>query len=650
MFEGYLELGGSEVINSARAIGYINTADCPVGWLQAQPCAGISDALDEVVEYTVANIDRAPWYDAQDPATWRFFGVHAITMEGLPDSTRTAAVAEGVLNGGVVGSVRHAVRRVRVRAMLSAHGEDALEAGFSWLSAALDPDVCGLHGNSCGATDACFFAACPPVREDITIATEFWVPTALNLFTQPTPRSAEMYATENLDVSFEEDAEGDYARGTVTGAGAQFFDLTRPLSRVAVSSAQAMTFQAAVRLGVTAAAAVLRLLWLDRDGNYIAAGTQDGIPTMSKDWTRITVTGTPPPGAVSAGILLLLASDQPVGATVDVRHVMAERGRSVSTFFDGDTTESPTARYQWEGPAGDSPSLMLIPEDANILDEELYQDITGGLLRRLHNVTCISGPIVEQKLHRGVTYGYIVEFVLAAGTPFIFGETKTIDYTSYEIELVQDLPLNLVEYPSAELASGTAVVSTNYVLNPSGEDSLTGWTFDNGGFTGTDPSPFLTFGLSTEKHEDRAKSFMGRLLGSMGAGGVKAGHPDLLFDNYTVLGSQPAGTRVSFTAWVAGRIATGDPATTKINSIRFEVFRQTSGGSNVGSKITVASTSSAAEILAGRPFSLASQLMPATATRVLLRIVCNVTWRSDTVAADNSDIRLFVDSVAVTIP
>ena len=171
VFEGFLRLGDKEVLNSARAVGYTTTAQPPITWLQCTPCPGIIDVLGDD-EYTYGNIEDAPWYDAEDESTHRFLGIHALSIEGLPDSTRDAKTSESIMDGGVVGRVRKGTRRMRVRAMLSANGEDALETGFNWLSSALSPDTCGTHGDTCGAADMQFFSACPPAQADVTMPGE----------------------------------------------------------------------------------------------------------------------------------------------------------------------------------------------------------------------------------------------------------------------------------------------------------------------------------------------------------------------------------------------------------------------------------------------------------------------------------------------
>lgn len=163
MFTGYLEVGGAEILNRRRAYRYMTDGECPAGWLKLPSCEPSEAALEDET-YQGGPSAGAPWYDPQIEATGRFFGAYPLGITGISDSTRVASIAEGILDGGVVQGGRHAVRQVRARAMLIGRGEDALEAGMSWLQAALEPSECSMHGGMCGSADVCFFAACPPVR------------------------------------------------------------------------------------------------------------------------------------------------------------------------------------------------------------------------------------------------------------------------------------------------------------------------------------------------------------------------------------------------------------------------------------------------------------------------------------------------------
>lgn len=167
MFSGYLCVGGIEIGNNARAQGYATTADCPVSWFVEEPCEGLAAALGDPQGYDAANISEAPWYDPDDETTHRFYGVYLTTLGEISSSTRVGSFTEGILDGGTPGRARHSGKTFRVRAWLTALGEDALETGQSWLNAALEAQSCGTHaGGSCGATDITFFTACPPADPD----------------------------------------------------------------------------------------------------------------------------------------------------------------------------------------------------------------------------------------------------------------------------------------------------------------------------------------------------------------------------------------------------------------------------------------------------------------------------------------------------
>lgn len=163
-YEGWLRLGGIEIVNNERARGITSTLPCPMAWLKGPRCGTLADALGDP-EYGATSLPDAPWFDGSLPdVSGRFYGVFALSVTGLKSSTRTAGVTSGIDDGDVVGRQRKTSRQVRVRAILLAKGRDALEYGAAWLSAALDPDACGQHGSGCGSTDLEYLADCPPAR------------------------------------------------------------------------------------------------------------------------------------------------------------------------------------------------------------------------------------------------------------------------------------------------------------------------------------------------------------------------------------------------------------------------------------------------------------------------------------------------------
>lgn len=165
-YEGWFRFGGNEVVNNERARGIASTVECPMFWLKGPRCTTLQDALGDS-PYNADNLPDAPWYDLSMPdVSGRFYGVFALSVAGLNDSTRSASVTEGIDDGAVVGRTRKGSRQVRVRAMLLARGRDALDYGVAWLNASLDPDACGQHGTGCGSTDLEFLTDCPPAREE----------------------------------------------------------------------------------------------------------------------------------------------------------------------------------------------------------------------------------------------------------------------------------------------------------------------------------------------------------------------------------------------------------------------------------------------------------------------------------------------------
>lgn len=165
MWEGYFAFGGREIGNSARAVGYQRTAECPILWVDdPEDYSYVSDALMHPT-YEHSNIESAPWFDPDNAElSSRILGLYILDMNGLDGSTREAQFTEKVGGGGKAGRTRHASRVVRIRAVLTARGKDALEAGMTWLETALSARSCGLHGDTCGLADFEFFTMPPTPR------------------------------------------------------------------------------------------------------------------------------------------------------------------------------------------------------------------------------------------------------------------------------------------------------------------------------------------------------------------------------------------------------------------------------------------------------------------------------------------------------
>lgn len=174
MFTGYLELGGGEIANRLRAWTYATQNDCTSGLILEPKCEPDADAIGEAEAYSYDRIRRAPWYDQDYPETSAgFLGFYATGVSGIDDSTWSAEITEGILDGGTISMGRYGARQIRVTGLLVATHEVSLEHGMSWLMGALAPNSCSSHGAACGEQDLAFFAGCPRPRADFSSDSEY---------------------------------------------------------------------------------------------------------------------------------------------------------------------------------------------------------------------------------------------------------------------------------------------------------------------------------------------------------------------------------------------------------------------------------------------------------------------------------------------
>ena len=412
MFDGYLKLGETEVVNSARAKGYGETADCPLGWFDYE-CEGLQEALLEDGRYQYANIDEAPWYDPRNPESARFYGAFGLGMRNISDSTRYAEVTEGITDGGVAGSPRRAGKSVRVRAWLSADGEDALEYGMSWLSAALASRRCDQHNYACGGMSARFFASCPPERRIVPGFSE-WETKLTNLATNPsfeaTSGTVEVYRNLATNPSFEtasgtvevrrnthknpratsvsgfsgdagpggtvtlsantgsglsSPAVGTYVRGTVATAGS--FGEVRLTYSTDLPGVAQTTFAAYARTSGPVTSWNMSFIFYDAGGavvdTFSISNVDLGSPIGAGVWSRLAAPiNSVPTTAVRADVTVRPVGVGAVGATVDITAIITEANESAAAlrpYFDGAT--APTSAdftIGWAGAANNSASVM----------------------------------------------------------------------------------------------------------------------------------------------------------------------------------------------------------------------------------------------------------------------------------------------------
>lgn len=259
-------------------------------------------------------------------------------------------------------------------------------------------------------------------------------------------------------------------------------------------------------------------------------------------------------------------------------------------------------------------------------DEE-YEATVDGHRRYLHDVAAISGPIITNTLESGDFIAYEVEMVFGAERPWVYGKTREVALPPSTPVVIQDIPYNLVPYPSAELAAGEVVTAVNRSSNPSVETNATGWAAVASG--GAITAAMLSGARSTALAAVGAASF--RTLFTATAAGANA-----WFGNEQVVTLSSATLRHTVNVWSAIVPGAGAPVLGTL-----EVYAIWRNGANA-----VLRTDNLGTIpTTGGVISAKSLLPPVGATNVLVRARLNVTsW------ANGDTIQLFTDALAVTVP
>lgn len=665
VYEGYLRVGGVEVVNTERARGYTRTSPCPVWWIDdTVACPGLAEAVGDQ-PYVYDNISEAPWYDRSLAAlSSRFYGVVGLRIDGLSDSTRATSRTEGVTPGGSLGATRKGMRDVRVRATLIAEGLDALDYGSEWMSSAFDGG-CGLHSSGCGLMDADMLTACPPIRGEVPDFTE-WEETRRNLIANPAFRAnttnwsaaagggaaASIVRASTIPdgaVAGLNTPGAGYARLTYTTAGTWF---RAAANTGAVTPGQEYTLSGWVRGAPTAGNFRLFIQWKTA-GNSLIEEVQSTNVLLGSAFSRVSFTAVAPANAAYATVQLG-RSGAVVGDFFDLTGVLFEKSATLQTYFDGNTPSSTNPvvqqRHTWAGTTDASSSVeesrysIVRPRTP-----EEYALIVNALRRYVHDVAVTSGPITvaTYKSKTGNFYSREVEFTITSERAWVYGMTKELTLAPSLPTVMEDTPYNRVQYPSAELSSGSIVIAQNLSTNPSVETNTTGWASLASTISGSSATPFLTAARSTELAAVGAASYRVRLLGDNGATPVVASVCDMVAYQDVAI---PAGTgrRVSLNMWAAALVLAGAAPNTEIQTLNVRYLFLTSGGSAIGGT-TVFGTAAAGE-LGGNAYSLTGLAVPATAAFVRVSVAARVVWTSSATAGQNSDIRLFADALQVSIP
>ncbi|MFF2650608.1 hypothetical protein [Streptomyces sp. NPDC058045] len=153
MLVDYMDLAGTEIVNSARAAAYALARGVPV---QCDPCPDIAAAVGDM-PYVDPVTDDAPWYDAAVPESRNVLGILGLAVAGFDSGTITRTPVQLVGDGAMIGAARHQQREIAYTVLLIATDECALSYGLEWLSVAVQGSSCP----SCTGDELCVFSCCP---------------------------------------------------------------------------------------------------------------------------------------------------------------------------------------------------------------------------------------------------------------------------------------------------------------------------------------------------------------------------------------------------------------------------------------------------------------------------------------------------------
>lgn len=162
MLEHYLNLGGTEIANSARLDAYLESVGSPLDTVGTCACETFDAVLVGDDPYTTPEGDNAPWYDPAVPESGDFTGLMVLNVEGLDDHPMTRSTTGAVTGGAAIGPARVQPRTITVTAVLLGATCCAVEYGLRWLGEAL----AGCSGAGCGGDCLTIYNCCPAEFED----------------------------------------------------------------------------------------------------------------------------------------------------------------------------------------------------------------------------------------------------------------------------------------------------------------------------------------------------------------------------------------------------------------------------------------------------------------------------------------------------
>lgn len=158
MYDSYLSVGGTEVLNRSRASTYIRTFMPKVEIKCDEP--DLAEALDHQ-PYSTPGDDGAPWILNNRPAGERFYGLLPGRIQGVEGSTQMISTTELAGDGAVSTAPRYGSREMRFVATAFAADQEAMGEGIAWLSSVLANEGCSDADMNCGGQPISMFTAPP---------------------------------------------------------------------------------------------------------------------------------------------------------------------------------------------------------------------------------------------------------------------------------------------------------------------------------------------------------------------------------------------------------------------------------------------------------------------------------------------------------
>lgn len=158
VYAGWMNLGGVELINNARAMAA--TQNYGISALLCGGCPELLTALEEPPYSGNPAIDQAPWFDEDRPESARFLGVTGLDVTGISKDPVERNPLPLIGDGAALGVLRRTQREITVSVLLWALDDVGLTYGYNFLASALKGSACEAAG-VCEGDTLCVFSACP---------------------------------------------------------------------------------------------------------------------------------------------------------------------------------------------------------------------------------------------------------------------------------------------------------------------------------------------------------------------------------------------------------------------------------------------------------------------------------------------------------